>query len=69
MAGVHGTLYQPGLDGPVLTDAAGIPFDNLAIKWIIASQLIATLDRFTFTDIEAEADAPRSFTAGHRQRE
>ncbi|SFS80136.1 hypothetical protein SAMN05444716_104137 [Streptomyces harbinensis] len=55
LAGVHGALYQPGLNGPILTDATGIPFDHPAIKWIIASQLIATLDRFTFTNIGAEA--------------
>lgn len=50
-AGVHGALYRPGCPDPVLTDATGIPFDHPAVQWIIASQLIVRLDRFTFTHI------------------
>ncbi|WP_233580406.1 hypothetical protein [Streptomyces triticirhizae] len=58
LAGVQGALYQPGLNGPVLTGAAGIPFEDPDIGWVIAGQLIASLDRFTFTDIQAETGGP-----------
>ncbi|RKN10173.1 hypothetical protein [Streptomyces radicis] len=52
--GVHGALYRPGHQGPVLTDAAGIPFDNPAIQWVIAAQLVMRLDHFTLTDPTTE---------------
>ncbi|MFI2210506.1 hypothetical protein [Streptomyces sp. NPDC020141] len=48
-AGVHGALHRPG-PRPVAVDAAGVPFDSPAIRWVIAGQLIARLDRFTLID-------------------
>ncbi|MFF8957913.1 hypothetical protein [Streptomyces sp. NPDC014894] len=47
--GVHGALYRPG-PRPVAVDAVGIPFDSLAVRWVIAGQLIVRLDRFTLVD-------------------
>ncbi|GAA3881443.1 hypothetical protein [Streptomyces sedi] len=69
LVGVQGALYQPSYNGPVLTGGTSIAFDDPDIDWIIASQLIASLDRFTFTDLEAETQAAGSSTSNHRQRE
>ncbi|MDT0265575.1 hypothetical protein RM844_04635 [Streptomyces sp. DSM 44915] len=69
LAGVFGALYQPGPLGPVLVDAAGIPFGDPQIQWVIASQLVVTLDAFTFTDLEAEVETARSITSDPRHHE
>ncbi|WP_226961288.1 MULTISPECIES: hypothetical protein [Streptomyces] len=69
LAGVQGALYRPGLNGPILTGAAGLPFGDPDIDWIIATQLIARLNRFTFTDLESEVGEAGGFTGDRPQRE
>jgi hypothetical protein len=52
LAGVRGALYLPGWSGPVVTDVAGIGFDDPRIAWVKAGQLIVRLRRFSVIELD-----------------
>ncbi|MFD9812934.1 hypothetical protein [Streptomyces sp. NPDC059080] len=42
--GVRGALYRPGLPAPIPVGAVGVAYDDPAIRWVRAGQLIMRLD-------------------------
>lgn len=43
IAGVRGALYRTGLLAPVAVEAVNLPYDDPAVRWIVASALIREL--------------------------
>jgi hypothetical protein len=50
-AGVHGTRYVPGQPDPIPIDGAVVTYDEFAIRWTCASQLVRTLHDCTIVDL------------------
>lgn len=51
IAGVHGTLYAPGMPVPVPVGSALVAFGDPAIQWLLASNLVRQLFECTIEDL------------------
>ncbi|SEP74475.1 hypothetical protein SAMN05216188_101355 [Lentzea xinjiangensis] len=58
IAGVRGTLYRHGLLSPVTDRAVNMPYDDPAVRWVLASALIRELRNCAIVPFEEIALTP-----------
>jgi hypothetical protein len=52
IAGVRGVRYRPGLLAPVAVGAVNMPYDDPAVRWVLASALIRELRGCTVVPLD-----------------
>jgi len=60
IVGVHGALYRSGRLAPVAIGQQGIPYDDPAIRWVLAGKLVRELRGCTIVPITEDNDTGRS---------